>query len=298
MILRLTVKRNNIKRLHLPGFFILTGKGIKKHILYILLLASTDIYAANDNYPSGARASGLANAGVVLTDLWSNFHNQAGLSHVEKITMGFHYENKYVVDEYGLHSMAIAIPVHRGTVGINAALFGYARYNETKIGLAYGKSFGERFSAGIQMDLLNIYQAADYGNSTTIAAEAGILAEPVDGLFIGAHVFNPSKASYNMADRQEVPVIFQAGIGYYLTDKLLIVAETEKDTEEKAVFLGGIEYNIIKNIFGRFGLSTYELSGYSFGIGFVHKGINADMAFSHHQILGFTPHVSFSYSFR
>jgi hypothetical protein len=298
MILRLTVRRNNFIKLKIRNIYILTGTGINKHLLYILLLAPVCIYGATDNYPSGARASGLSNAGVVLNGLWSNYHNQAGLAYVEKPMIGFHYENKYVVDEYGLHALALAVPVNWGTIGVNAAFFGYSKYNETKIGLAYGKSFGERLSAGIQMDLLNVCQAEDYGSSATVTAEAGILAEPVDGLLVGAHVYNPVNASFNKTGITDVPVIFQAGIGYYFTEKLLIVAETEKDVDHKAVFQGGIEYNIIKNIFARIGLSSYEISSYSFGVGFVYKGINADMAFSHHQILGYTPHVSFSYSFR
>lgn len=298
MILRLTVRRNNFIRLNIKKIYTLTGTDVTKHLLFILLLAPVYMCGANDNYPSGARVSALSNAGVVLNGLWANYHNQAGLADIEKLMLGFHYENKYVVDEYGLHALALAVPVNWGTIGVNATFFGYSKYNETKIGLAYGKSFGERLSAGIQMDLLNVYQAEDYGSSTAVTVEAGILAEPVDGLLVGAHVYNPVKASFNETGIQDVPVIFQAGIGYYFTEKLLIVAETEKDTEQKAVFQGGIEYNIIKNIFTRIGLSSYEMSSYSFGVGFVYKGINADMAFSHHQILGYTPHVSFSYSFR
>ena len=185
-----------------------------------------------------------------------------------------------------------------GTLGVNAVFFGYSKYNETKIALAYSRKFGERFSAGIQMDLLNVYQAEEYGSSAALAVEAGILTEPVDDLFIGAHVYNPTNSSFSSGDLSDVPVIFQAGIGYYFTEKVFITAETEKDTGHKAVFQGGIEYNIIKNIFARLGLSSHEMSSYSFGVGFVHKGIDADMAFSHHQILGYTPHVSFSYSFR
>jgi hypothetical protein len=266
--------------------------------MYILFFVFCDVYAVNDNYPAGARVSGLSNSGVVLTDLWSNYHNQAGLTGVEKFTLGFHYENKYVVSEYGLHALALAIPTSRGTIGASVTFFGYSKYNESKISLAFGKPFGDKFSAGIQLDLLNIYQAEDYGNSTTLAVEGGIIAEPVDGLLIGAHVYNPTQSSYNTFEPEKVPTIFQVGMGYYFTEKLLIVVETEKDLRQKAVFEGGIEYHVIKSIYARFGISTYEMSSYSFGVGFVHKGVKADMAFSQHQILGYTPHVSFSYSFR
>ncbi|UCH15531.1 MAG: hypothetical protein JSV22_06095 [Bacteroidales bacterium] len=271
---------------------------VLKYISYLLIFICIKAHSVNDNYPSGARASALSNSGVVLEDLWSNYHNQAGLAGVDKLTLGFHYENKYVVSQYGLHALALAIPTNRGTIGASVTFFGYSKYNESKISLAFGKPFGDKFSAGIQLDLLNIYQAEDYGNSTTLAVEAGILAEPVDGLFIGAHVYNPTKSYYHTFEPEKVPTIFQVGIGYYFTEKLLIVMETEKDLEQKIVFQGGAEYHVIKSIYARVGLSTFELSSYSFGVGFVYKGIKADMAFSHHQILGYTPHVSFSYSFR
>lgn len=271
---------------------------ILKYISYLLIFICFNTRAVNDNYPSGARASGLSNSGVVLEDLWSNYHNQAGLVGVDKLTLGFHYENKYVVSQYGLHALALAIPTSRGTIGASVTFFGYAKYNESKISLAFGKPFGDKFSAGIQLDLLNIYQAEDYGNSTTLAVEGGILAEPVDGLFIGAHIYNPTMSYYQTFEPEKVPTILQVGIGYNFTEKLLIVMETEKDLEQKIVFQGGAEYHVIKSIYARFGLSTFELSSYSFGVGFVYKGIKADMAFSQHQILGYTPHVSFSYSFR
>jgi hypothetical protein len=271
---------------------------ISEYLTYLLLFTTVSLYAVNDNYPSGARASGLSNSGAVLKDLWSNYHNQAGLTGIDNFSIGFHYENKYIVSQYGLHSLAVAIPTQRGTIGASVTFFGYSKYNESKISLAFGKPFGNKFSAGIQLDLLNIYQAEDYGNSTTLAVEGGILAEPFKGLLIGAHVYNPTMSYYHTFEPEKVPTIFQVGAGYNFTEKLFIIVEAEKDLEQKPVFQGGVEYHLIKSIYTRFGVSTSEMSSYSFGVGFVYKGINADIAFSQHQILGYTPHISFSYSFR
>lgn len=298
MIIRLTINKRFLKIQYFRILFIEKKTDITRYLIYCLLFICPFTYAANDNYPCGARVSGLANSGVVLTDLWSNYHNQAGLSRVEDLTLGFHYENKHVVSQYGLHAVALAIPVNRGTIGASISFYGYSKYNESKISLAFGKPFGEKFSAGIQLDLLNIYQAEDYGNRTTLAVEAGILAEPVKNLFIGAHVYNPTMSSYHTFEPEEVPTIFQVGAGYYFTEKLLIVIETEKDLKQRPVFQGGVEYHLIKSIFARFGLSTYEMSSYSFGVGFVYKGIKADFAFSQHREIGYTPHISLSYSFR
>jgi hypothetical protein len=297
MIIRLTDIINLLEVQYFQIVNTVKGNNISKCLTYLLLFMAVSAHAVNDNYPCGARASALSNAGVVLKDLWSNYHNQAGLTGVDKLTLGFHYENKYVVSQYGLHSLALAIPTRTGTIGASVTFFGYSKYNESKISLAFGKAFGDKFSAGIQLDLLNIYQAEDYGNSTTLAVEGGVLAEPIKGLLIGAHVYNPTRSHYHTFEPEKVPTIFQVGLGYYFTEKLFIVVETEKDIEQRPVFQGGVEYHIIKSIYARFGVSTSEMSGYSFGVGFVHKGIKADMAFSQHQILGYTPHVSFSYSF-
>ncbi len=297
MIIRLTDILNLLEVQYFQIVNTVKGNKASKWLGFSLIFMSVSSYAVNDNYPSGARASALSNSGVVLKDLWSNYHNQAGLTGVDKFTIGFHYENKYVVSQYGLHSLAMAIPTHRGTIGASVTFFGYSKYNESKISLAFGKAFGNKFSAGIQLDLLNIYQAEDYGNTTTLAMEGGILAEPLKGLLIGAHVYNPTMSYYRTFEPEKVPTIFQIGLGYYFTEKLFVVAEAEKDIEHRPVFLGGVEYHVIKSIYARFGLSTSEMSGYSFGVGFVYKGIKADMAFSQHRILGYTPHVSFSYSF-
>ncbi len=254
-------------------------------------------FAVNDNYPSGARASGLSNAGVTLIDLWSNYHNQAGLAFFKNLSFGFHYENKYVLEQYSQQSFALAIPTNSGTIGASFTFFGFSKYNETKISLAFGKPFGEKFAAGIQLNMLNVYQAYDYGNVMTLAVEGGILVKPVEKLLIGAHVFNPTGASYKQLIEEKVPVIFEIGLGYQMNEKLFFVTETEKKLESKTVIKAGAEYKVLKSVIARIGISTFKYSSYSFGVGFMYKKIRADMAFSHHMILGYTPHISMSYSF-
>jgi hypothetical protein len=76
----------------------------------------------------------------------------------------------------------------------------------------------------------------------------------------------------------------------------MLLFETEKDMEMKPAFKGGIEIQAIDNLFFRGGFSTvYER--YSFGIGYKYRKLVSDLAFSHHDVLGFTPHVSVGYEF-
>ena len=269
----------------------------RKLIVLIFCLLSHKSFGGNDNYPSGAREAGMANASVTLTDLWSNFHNQAGLAWLDAFTIGIHYENRYMVDQYALRSFALAIPTSGGTIGASYSVFGYTKYNESKTGLAFGKSFGEKLAAGIQMDYLHVHIDGEYGNSDALTMEAGIVAKPVTNLFVGAHVYNPVRAKYNRFTDEPIPTVLQVGLGYYFSDDLVVCVESEKDLDREMLVNVGSEYHLVKSVYLRAGLSTSRISSYSFGAGFVFKGLKIDLAFSDHSILGLTPHISMSYSF-
>ena len=86
--------------------------------LLFIISVSGKINAANDNYPLGSRAAAMSNISVMLSDVWSVFHNQAGLAGLEHIVIGFHHENKFIVPQYGLQALAIGIPVRPGTIGV------------------------------------------------------------------------------------------------------------------------------------------------------------------------------------
>jgi hypothetical protein len=95
---------------------------------------------------------------------------------------------------------------------------------------------------------------------------------------------------------EEIPTILKLGLGYNFSDKVLFSLETEKNIEYDVVYKAGIEYQIIENISLLAGVSTNP-SQNAFGIGFNWKGINADIAFMHHQTLGYKPNMSLSYAF-
>ena len=67
--------------------------------------------------------------------------------------------------------------------------------------------------------------------------------------------------------------------------------ETEKSLTQKLRIKSGIEYEIQKGLFLRTGIITHPVQN-TFGLGFNISRINADVAFSHHETLGFTPHFS------
>lgn len=251
---------------------------------------------ATNNHPIGARSAAMGNASVALSDVWSLYHNQAGLAHLKKVETGFYYENRFLVPELSVKGIALAIPVKSGVFGATATHYGFSLYSETKAGLAYAQSFGEKISAGLQLNYLNTFIGEGYGNKTMVTAEFGFMAELADGLSIGAHIYNPSRAKVSEYANERVPTIMRLGLNYKLSEKALICAETIKDTNHKPGFRAGMEYQVVEQVFLRAGISTNPAMN-TFGIGFNLKHVKIDFASSINSVLGYSPQIGLNYTF-
>ncbi|MFH1319450.1 MAG: hypothetical protein ABII90_02200 [Bacteroidota bacterium] len=276
------------------------------YFILLIILLSLNLQAGNDNYGIGARSAGMGNASVTISDLWSVHHNQAGLARLENISAGIYYENRFAVSELSLKGVAVAIPVPGaadGVFGVSMSYFGYSKYNDCKIGLAYAKSFGDKFSAGIMLDYLSTRIGEDYGKKMNVAVEIGIQAQLIKNLSVGAHIFNPTRskiAEFEIQGTPEVeriPTIMRFGLNYTFSDKVFVSLETEKDIDYKPVFKAGLEYHIIKELFLRTGISTNPTFN-TFGFGLNLKQFTFDFAVSIHQVLGYTPHLSLAYKLK
>jgi hypothetical protein len=268
---------------------------MKKMFYTLALLAFSLSAAGTDNYLSGARAAAMGQSGVALEDLWSVSHNQAGLASLTAPVAGCYFENRFLVSELALKSFAVALPVRSsGVLALHASQFGYSRYHESKAGLAFGRKLGERFSAGVQLDVLSVYIAEGYGTQTTFAVEGGFLAEPLDGLKIGVHVYNPTRARLAEYGDERLPVLFRAGASYKFSDKVLWCAEAEKDLEYAAVFRSGLEYHPSEPFYIRAGMASGPAL-VSMGFGFRLNHLVIDVASSYHDVLGFSPQFGLAY---
>lgn len=260
--------------------------------LWCTLLFSPLIHAQSDNWPIGTRAASMANAYGAESDLWSVHHNQAGLGFYPHFAIGFHHENKFVVDEYSLHALALTIPVKAGTIGFSYSYFGYPVYNESKFGLGFGKQFGNGFSAGIQMNYHYSYLEGEYGNRHALSAEGGIQYKPGERITIGAHFSNPTRAKISEYNQDTIPSYFNLGISYKPLDNFQFNIQMSKRIDRQNRFLFGLEYMLMENLYIRGGLMTNPVQA-TFGLGYKLGKISADIGFTNHQLLGFTPHFSF-----
>lgn len=257
-------------------------------ILFLPLLPQ--LHAQSDNFTLGSRAAALGNAYSMESDIWSVQHNQAGLGFYPHLSVGFHHENRYLVSENNLHAVAFTFPVNAGTFGLSYSYFGYSGYNESKLGLGFGKQFGNGLAAGIQFNYHHNFVLGEFGNRNSFTLEGGVQYKAGEKVILGAHLFNPTRSRISH-DQDTIPTVFRTGFSVRPVDDLVILFQLNKRLDRKMRVQTGLEYQILSSLYLRGGILTQPFSS-TFGIGYEMGRISADVAFSRHQILGFTPHFS------
>jgi len=269
-----------------------------KHLsLIFLVFFSLSVFAGNDNVPVGARSAGLANSSVTLSDVWSVHQNQAGLGFMRDAAAGVYYESRFMMPELGLSAFSLVVPIKVGAFGLSVRNFGFKSYNESKIGLAYGRAFGENLSIGIQLDYQNVrFADAYYGQRSIFTAEIGAIYKLSKAVTIAAHLYNPTQSKLTDYNGDRLPSVMRFGLRYQFSKRVFLASEAEKDLYNPVRLRAGIEYQAIDILYLRAGVSGSPLNT-CFGFGLKLKKLMIDFAGTFHQVLGFTPQFSLNYQF-
>lgn len=264
-------------------------------LLFLAIVPLVRLTAGNEPAAAGGRAEGVAGATVTYSDIWAAFHNQAGLANIKTFTAGAFNQTPFLLSELSTRGVAVALPVNElGVFALSVNYYGYNLYNEKKIGLAYAKSFGDKISFGLQLDYLGTSISEGYGSSSVLMVEAGVRAQVLPKLFLGVHVFNPTRAKLADYDNEKVSTVLKAGLAYLFSDKVTVSMEAEKNVFEPNIFKAGVEYHIVKMLYLRGGIASNPAKT-AFGFGLEFDSFKFDVGASYHQQLGYTPNVSLTY---
>lgn len=271
------------------------AKALFTSLLVFLVYFSN--YAQGDNNPIGSRQAGMGRSSVALTDFWNIQNNQAGISLIDKVSVGAYYESNLNLSQLGTKSIAALTPSKYGVFGLTFNYFGYSQYNEMKAGLVYARSFGQYFRLGVQLDYLQTSIGDNYGTAGNVTFELGIQSDVTENLTIGAWVFNPFQVKLTGSTNQEYPAILRLGAGWHIQENFVATAEVEKNSQFDPVLLrGGLEYVLDEKFFLRAGFSTTQ-EIFSMGFGLNIKKIRFDISAVMNQSLGFSEQVSLIFHF-
>lgn len=245
-----------------------------------------------ENHPIGARPGALSNAYVSISDVWSVFHNQAGIAGSQKISIGFFYQSRFMIEELSLTAGSVIVPVNRGVFGISFSQFGKGSFKENKYALAYALPISEKLNAAIQLDYFTQQLPENKRSKGFATFEAGIIYDPIKKLSLGAHIFNPENAGIEtLQGKEKTPMIFRLGGHYQFDDFVMVIIEAQKSSDVKTIIKSGIEFSPASNLALRFGVSGKPLN-YTAGIGYTVGKLTTDISFGYHGNLGVTPSIS------
>ena len=267
---------------------------IVKRVVALFSLILTLSAFGQGTFGLGGKSAGMANASINNVDVWGLNHNVGTLGFLESFEVSGYYENKYLLKELNVSGLAAAYPTKFGTFGVQASTFGFDQYRHTEVGFGYSIKLAKFMSAGIKLNYLNYKFAFDYGSKHSFTAELGIMAKIKDKVAIGAHVYNLTRTKMNDYQNERIPTIVSLGVTYFVSDKINLTLEAEKDIDRKMSFKLGMDYQIHKIVALRIGTSSGPWLA-SMGIGLNFKGLHIDLASSYHFQLGYSPQFSISY---
>lgn len=263
-------------------------------ILFIILIFEK---ANSQNYYQlGAKSNSLTGISTVLSEPWSVFGNQAGLSQQNSPETGIYYSHFFALKELALKAAFVTVPVQNNVFAISYYRFGGIHYNENKIGIAYARELSPDFSAGFQFNYFNIYLAENDKSPGTFAFEGGLQYKFNESLILGIHAFNPFQAGIKTETvKYKLPCIFKIGAGLHLSNQLMLYTEVENDLEHSTRIKTGLEYSVLNQLQFCAGIAGNPET-IACGLSWKNNKFSTSFAYSYNHHLGSTPSVSISYS--
>lgn len=229
-------------------------------------------------------------------DAFSFTSNQASLSSLKEASAGVYTEQKFLLQELNVSTLAVAVPIKNGGVGFEANYFGYSDYNESQIGIAYAKKLGSLADIGIQFNYYSV-RIPGYTNYNTINFEIGAIFHPSEKLHLGFHAYNPVGGKLGKNSYEKLASIYKVGVGYEVSDQVFISAEIIKEENKPVNINANVEYIFAKQFFVRTGIFSDTGTPYA-GAGWHWKNLRLDATVCYHPQLSFSPGLMLIYFFK
>lgn len=257
--------------------------------LLTIVFACLHIFLYGQN--NGARSISMGELKLGLSDLFSAVNNQAMLPEIRKFNVGVSVRNQFNIKDLNTGSIAIAIPIGKGTAALNFTSYGYQLYRENKIGLSYAMALSSSFSLGIGLNYNALLLGEGLGMEYSFYPDIGLNYKPIDKLNIGIQ-FQNITLSKKVKQLDELwPVTGRLGLIYFINDKLLIGVQGNVYTDRLFEINSGLEYNFSDHFSFRFGFAS-QPNRVSLGLGFQIKLFQIDLASNYQANIGFTPSIN------
>jgi hypothetical protein len=246
--------------------------------------------------PPSAAYYGFGVYSSTRADIFSVSRNQASLAQLKDITAGIYSEKRFSIPELNDFNAGVALPAGSGNFGVNGNYLGSPLYNESRIGLAYGKNLGGKLDAGVQFNY-HLIAMQGYGKASAIGFELGTILHVSETFHAGIHASNPVGGTWGKEKHEKIPAVFTTGFGYEVSPVVFLSTEFIKTADRPININAGLQYILAPEIWVKAGVSSASSSAW-IGAGFLRKSFRLDAVAGYHPVLGFTPGLSLLFHFK
>lgn len=260
-------------------------------ILFNVLLSHSQVLRR----PLAAAYTGMGAYSINHVDVFSFTANQASLAQLKNSAAGVYGERRFLLSELNNYTATIGLTTNSGNFGVKANYSGFSDYNETQLGLAYGRKMGNKVDIGAQINYQSI-RINSYGNASAVSFELGTILHLTDKLHAGLHATNPVGGKFGKDQQEKLSSVYSFGIGYEASDKFLVSTEIQKEEDQPVNVNAGVQYKFIPQLLVRAGMSSATSAAW-LGLGLTIKSFRLDVTTSYHPQLGITPGVLMLFNF-
>jgi hypothetical protein len=246
--------------------------------------------------PLAAAYTGFGAYSLNHVDVFSFTANQASLAQLKNSAAGAYGERRFLLSELNNYTAVIGLRTSSGNFGIKANYSGFTDYNETQLGLAYGRKLGSKLDIGAQVNYNSIRISNGYGNASAVSFELGTIFHITEKLHTGIQVNNPVGGKFGKDQQEKLSSVYSLGVGYDASEKLLISVAVEKEEEQPVNVNAGFQYKFIPQLLVRAGMSSATSSAW-LGLGLTLKSFRLDITTGYHPQLGITPGLLLLFNF-
>lgn len=237
--------------------------------------------------PVAAGYTGFGAYSLNHVDVFSFTTNQASLAQLKNISAAVYGERRFLLSELNNYTGVIGLPTNSGNFGLKANYSGFTDYNESQLGLAYGRKLGSKVDIGAQFNYHGI-KISGYGNASAISFELGTIFHITERLHAGIHTSNPVGGKFGKDQQEKLSSVYSFGFGYDASEKFLVGAEIEKEEDRPVNVNAGMQYKFLPQLMARVGVSSATSSAW-LGVGLTLKSFRVDITAGYHPQLGITP---------
>jgi len=222
--------------------------------------------------------------------------NPASLVTLDHPVMTIYGERKFMLNELNYYSLIAACPVSSGGFGVKAVYSGSLIYNESQLGISYGRKLAQRLAIGAQFNYYN-KRIQNYGKMSAIGFEAGTVLYISDKLYFSLLAVNPVGGKFAKSSSEKLSTVYSFGLGYAVSEKFFAGIEIEKEEDQIVNINTGFSYKGIKRLVIRSGISCASSSIWiAFGITL--RYFQIEISTLYHSAIGITPGLLLLFNFK